>query len=314
MADQLHASDSPTALLTPLSLPLPGAARQAHCARQPDFTYRAARSWGSSPPNPMLYAEVPMAEPKESLLKLANATGYFFQERLRDEIRQTYGQHGWAVVADEHRWSANGEEGFIDLILESDNRRMVIEAKRTRGGTWMFLVPDDNSHAEVRARCLSTTRSQEADPKADWCDLPVWPASPEAKFCVIRGHGDRDQPMLERLGGVLLRSTESLAEEELGLGKARPYGDQRLYFPTIVTNALMYVCFYDSAQIDLGTGDLPDGDIQQVNFIRFRKGLSTKLALQGELPNLKYANRAQERTIFVVHSTALVDVLEKWNP
>lgn len=257
-----------------------------------------------------------MSESENNLIKLANAAGYFFQERLREEVWQTRTEHRWRVAAEEHRWcSGNGSEGFIDLVLEKGNFRMVIEAKRTKDATWVFLAPNLTHRSHTRARCLWTRRVDGEPNQSSWRDFHVSPTSAEAKFCVIRGTGDRDQPMLERLGGILLHSTESLAEEELRLGGPSLYGGdcRSYYFPIIVTNSQMYVCFYDPEKIDLKSGELPEGDFEPVHFIRFRKGLSTSLSVPGEVRNLEESNRAKERTIFVVNADKIGEVLSAWD-
>lgn len=249
----------------------------------------------------------------DDLIKIANASGYFFQESLRQEIQQTAREHGWSIAAEEHRWcDQSGREGFIDLVLENGDHRMVIEAKRTKGATWVFLVPKSSDQSELRARCLWTYCAQDEPPQFAWRDFKLEPASAEAKFCVIRGQGEQDQPMLERLGGILLRSTESLAEEELGLGTPTVYGDRRYYFPALVTNSQLYACQYDPRSIDLTSGELPEAEFQPVNFIRFRKGLSTKWPIPTDVRNLKQANWAKERTLFIINGAKLSETLRKW--
>jgi len=120
--------------------------------------------------------------------------------------------------------------------------------------------------------------------------------------------------MLERLGGILLHSMESLAEEELRLGVPSPYGgDRRFYFPFIVTNSQMYACFYDPEKVDLRSGELPEGDFEPISFIRYRKGLSTSMTVPGEIANLEQANRAKERTIFIVEGAKLSEILREWD-
>lgn len=251
----------------------------------------------------------------DEILKLANSSGYFFQERLREEVDQTNGQYGWRVAAEEHRWcDEDGQEGFIDLVLANSHLRIVVEAKRTRDAHWVFLVPQNSDARSVaRSRCLLTRRVTSESSKLYWHDVSVLPASPEARFCVIRGQGDRDQPMLERLGGILLRSTEGLAEEELHIGPPMPFSPiGRVYFPMIVTNAQIYACFYDPKSVDLATGELPEGEFQELNFLRFRKGLSTRWPMSSEALDLRQANREKERTVFIVKGTNLLEILRKW--
>jgi hypothetical protein len=160
-----------------------------------------------------------MGETDETLLKVVNKSGFLFQLRVEQEIRRTKSQHGWKVVGREHRWAdaQSGEEGFIDLVLAAGRQflRMAIECKRVgEGTTWVFLVPDAAMPSMRRARLLWTYTRQEKG-FIGWDDFTLSPESPESEFCVVRGQTDRNVPMLERLSGIVVRSLECLAEEEL---------------------------------------------------------------------------------------------------
>jgi hypothetical protein len=83
----------------------------------------------------------------KQLLSIVNASGFPFQLRVQQVIRESQSQHMWGVISAEHRWAIPEEnrEGFIDLVLEAWPRRMmsvrmVLECKRVRGGCWVFLL------------------------------------------------------------------------------------------------------------------------------------------------------------------------------
>ena len=83
--------------------------------------------------------------------------------------------------------------------------------------------------------------------------------------------------------------------------------------PVIVTNADLAVCRFDpnSIKIEDGTLDASNTEIEIVPFIRFRKSLATAMP-QISINDLKAANRARERTVFVVTAAHLAEFLSGW--
>jgi hypothetical protein len=79
------------------------------------------------------------------LLKQVNAGGFLLQLRLEEEIRRLRSNQGWEVIAGEHHWMhpETGTFGFIDLIVGCGIVRLVIECKRPRDGSWIFLAPEE---------------------------------------------------------------------------------------------------------------------------------------------------------------------------
>lgn len=256
-----------------------------------------------------------MPETETSLLNLVNASGFLFQLRVEQEIKATqpYRRGNWEIAAREHRWfdPQEGAEGFIDLVLISGVGRMVIECKRVTDGHWVFLIPDKRDRVS-RARTLWTMRSRTNEVVANWHDFSVMPPSPETAFCIVRGQGEKDTPMLERLASLVLRSVESLANEELNYS-ARSEGNPCIYFPVIITNASLHVCRFDPATIDISTGQITNANFQQVPYIRFRKNFSSKLLSRQEYRDIEKVNQDNERTVFVVNSVDLANTLRDWN-
>lgn len=252
-----------------------------------------------------------MAETKESLLNLVNASGFLFQLRVEQESANLKGI--WDIAAREHRWFDPQEEneGFIDLVLKSGFGRMVVECKRVTNANWVFLVPNKKDNTAY-ARIMWTVRQAPDKNIAEWHDFYVTPVSPEATFCIVRGQGEKDTPMLERLSSLVLRSLESLANEELNYSE-RSDTETCIYFPVIVTNAVLHVCRFDPSKIDISTGQIDDADFEQVPLVRFRKNFSSTISSIKPQKNLETSNRSNERTLFVINSDHLAESLKKWN-
>lgn len=256
-----------------------------------------------------------MTEPKEVLQSLVNASGFLFQLRIEQEIRATGPNKlgNWEFAAREHRWldTHDGSEGFIDLILKSGPGRMVIECKRVTDANWVFLIPDTRNNM-TRAQILWTMRTNSTESIADWHDFQIRPSSPEATFCIVRGQGEKDTPMLERLSSQVLQSLESFANEEIGYTD-RSARDAHIYFPVIVTNATLYTCQFDPSLVDISTGQLAQANFQEVPCVRFRKSFSSGLPSRQPNRDIEKTNYNNERTVFVVNSVALTSVLADWN-
>jgi len=257
-----------------------------------------------------------MPESEESVRNLINASGFLFQLRVEHAIRTITDRHRsvW-TIAREHRWvdPTSGTEGFVDLVVEHGAGRMVIECKRVQDGNWIFLIPDKRDRMS-RAKLLWTHQQAQRKDLSGWDDFHVAPSSPESAFCTVRGQGERDVPMLERISGILLRSTEQLANEELALGRPSINGTPHVYYPMIITNAALQVCRFDPCDIDPLTGQLPEGEgeFESVPFIRFRKNLSTSSSFQRAPSDLKQANTEYERTVFVINIAELTNILTEW--
>lgn len=255
----------------------------------------------------------------KALRRQINGSGFPLQIRVEEEVTTTSATHKWYITAHEHRWisSHTGAEGFIDLILQKDSWRMVIECKRTGGGAWVFLHPN-NDVQKGDARLMVAHRTHNDPLLAYWADFGCNPPSWVSAFCIVPGQGSKDTPMLERVCDLLLDSLESLAEEELSIGP-QPSSDEGgvscTYIPVVVTNTELMLCQFEPGEVDLAKGELPadSGTFQAVPMIRFQKELTTKFATRDVPMNLREASRENQRTVFVVHAPALPDFLQHWD-
>lgn len=264
-----------------------------------------------------------MDEEEIKSLKLINDSGFPFQLRVEHEISSTSNTHQWKVVSKEHAWKdeRSGDEGFIDLVLRHQNMilEMVIECKRRRGeaARWVFLVTDEQKQYKRNIRCLWADSIPNKKALHGWADFSIIPSSPESEFCAVAGQSDRDKPMLERMSEELLNAMECLAFEEMQLAQLQnpPESHRCIYIPAIVTTARLDVCRIDPADISLDDGTVPPdkGNIETVDFVRFRKSLSTELTSGFSPSNLEGANRDKERTILIIHAPKISRVLEGWD-
>ncbi len=257
-----------------------------------------------------------MAETNETLLNIVNTSGFLFQLRVEHEIRQVVQKYysDWSIPVREHRWiDPPRDEEFIDLVLQSGIGRMVIECKRLTDAQWLFLIPDNQSVTQ-QARLYWTDRIDGFQDMSEWGEFTILPESPESSFCTTRGQGETDQPMLERVASTLLRSVESLANEELTLGQGTVLLASRIYLPIIVTTATLKVCRFQTDQIDLSTGklDTNNATLDTVPLIRFRKNLSTTTAPIISPNDLAKANTENERTVFIINAMELSNTLREW--
>ncbi len=258
-----------------------------------------------------------MAETNESLLELANASGFLFQLRVEREIAEKSSDHGWEVAAREHYWKdvKTDNDGYIDLVLNRGTVHMAIECKRLLNASWLFLIPDEPSSDVNRARLLWTNQIPEHPSLSGWDEFAVNPTSSEAAFCVVRGQNSKDKPLLEKLCGTVLQALEGLASEGLGLKPNQANETNRVYIPVILTTAKLVTCRFDSSDVDIISGQLAldQCKFESVPFLRFRKGLvTTRISKKKPLIDFKEANREKERTVFVVQAGALSDFLKHW--
>lgn len=256
-----------------------------------------------------------MTSDNSDLLKLINASGFLFQLKVEQLIADTSSKHGKSTLAREHKWTdqISGREGFIDLVTSAGtNGKIIIECKRVRDGEWVFLVPNDAQETK-NTRVLWSRRFSENRQGAAWDDFGFSPESLESEFCVVRGQGEKQTPMLERLSGILVGSIEALADEELNYGRSIGRTGLRFYFPVIVTTATLWVCRVQASDIELKSGDLKSADFEEVPFIRFTKSLPSTLSSSRPPSKLEDAARENRRTVFVVNVEELVPFLSgKW--
>lgn len=249
-----------------------------------------------------------MQKRADELTKLLNGSGYLLQLGLEHAILETQQSHHWKVLSREHPWRTAASEGFTDLILGAGAVRLVLECKRPSGGKWLFLSPSPSATTE-RLCCHLSVTSDGHNQVFRWIDAETEPSGPESSFCIVRGSGEGDRSLLERLAGPLLDAIPALASEELKVGyrSGTPYS--LFHVPVIVTTAELQVARFDNAAISLGSGELPAAAFECVPFIRFRKSLAHEISDPKATTSLRVIARDKERSILVVNAAAFTDFL-----
>jgi hypothetical protein len=245
---------------------------------------------------------------RESLTKLLNASGFAFQLAVEDAAAKVGGDFPWKVTRREHPWKTDLGDGFIDLVLTRGAVNLAVECKRTRDGMWVFIVSNDGDVSRSHAKICWANTAPHRKPLSDWGDIQIYPTSPESDFCVVRGSGERDSPMLERLGSLVAESATGLASDILTIREG--YDRTEIIVPVVVTSARLFVTRLDPTRVDLATGDAADLEFIEVPHVRFRKSLSLQRSddfIEPErIADLAYGS---ERTIFIVNSLHLAEWL-----
>jgi len=254
---------------------------------------------------------------------IANSSGFPLQIRIAEIVGSS---SIWRVLLEEHPWASaeTQSEGFIDIIIEGrdpvDFQAMVIECKRVRQTSWVFLIPKPSPNERTHARLWHSRHNYKKWNNFGWEDRQTEPKSYESKFCAIQGQEGGRKTLLERTASELVNSIESLAYQEKELEERRFQEDptnyqrwfQRVYIPVIVTTAKLIVARFDPSSISLVDGSLPSNAVfNTVPYVRFRKSLSSSVAYSFQ-QTLQDVHKQTERTVFVVNAEGFHDFIENW--
>jgi hypothetical protein len=211
------------------------------------------------------------------------------------------------VYASEYPWRTAGGDGqFLDLIATNGTIYLTVECKKTRKEILIFLRPEgysDTGQLE-EFRCLLAKQMQDSTRRAEiFCEnWALYPRSPIAEFCVVStSESGRDQRLLERDAGLLIRAAEAFAQDFRE--RFRPesqLSDPCLFLPVIVTNAPIYTAHYRPNEVSLESGEFQDipKEIDSVPCVRFRKAFISD-----------YGRDLGDRSVFVVNASSFSEFL-----
>ena len=264
---------------------------------------------------------------KDEARSIANSSGFPLQIKIAHDSNLPKEGYvgGWHTFLEEHPWSSNetSSGGFIDLIVLSDRRSaglpsyvMVIECKRVKDSTYVFLVPKKNGKSRSYAKIWVS--SFDGDSKNDifgWHRDSFDPVTYESKFCAIQGAKKGRKTILEKIAFELVESVEAFALHEKRLMDAIASNAARctrFYVPVIITTAKLIVAQLDPSSISVKDGTLPDdSSFEEVPYVRFCKSLSSCF-YDPNIKTVEEAYGASERTVFIVNSEHWVEFLHKW--
>lgn len=249
------------------------------------------------------------------LLKIANDSGFPLQIAVEHQVTATTASHGWRVRYIEHSWvnQLDGQSGFIDLVLQDryGTTFLVVECKRVRDATWLFLRSDGADKKRRHSKSWISHYVSGGIKSFGWGDLAIDPPCHEALFCATRGQSTNDKrTMLERIGGELISATEALALEEKDF---RPQVESpiRFYFNVVVTTADLKVAKFSPENISLSDGTLASAEFEDVPFVRLRKQMSMRetLLTQEDYKDRRDVSYSKENTVFIVRANAILEFL-----
>lgn len=254
---------------------------------------------------------------ENTLIKQVNSSGFPFQIAVADLAKKTFHKHYWKVLASEQAWQnpVTGKFGYIDIVLHQRFKQifMVMECKRMRGGSFVFLHFQRRraiSHNDPHSSWLLTNSREKGH--LLWADVSIEIESYISSFCTVPGQGDKGTPMLERIATDLLDSTECFAEfipakVKIAISPDETLYESALFVPVIVTNAPLYICKTNPDNIDISEGmlNMDEDMFEEVPYVRFQKSFITR----ADTENPKFKPLLSERTIFVVNAMNLESFL-----
>lgn len=247
----------------------------------------------------------------ESVLAALQSSGFPFQTAVAHVINPSI---GWALHASEYPWqTSNGDGQFLDIVATNGVMFLAIECKKTRKEVLIFLRPLSLSHTGLLEdfRCLRAEQILDSTRRlALFCEeWAISPRSTSSEFCVVSTSASgRDQRLLERDAGVLVRATDAFAQDfrqRFRRDHVPAPSSACLFLPVIVTNAPIYTARYKPPEVSLETGEfsvLPR-EVDAVPWVRFRKAFTSDGGAD-----------LGERSVFVVHAASFADFLKQVAP
>lgn len=244
----------------------------------------------------------------------ANSSGFPLQIAAVHAINQS---KNWRVLLEEHPWRSDitGGEGFIDIVAVTridDTCAMVLECKRVRQTSWVFLIPKPSVSHSRRVTVWVSNRVDSKWAEYGWKNWGPYPPTYESEYCAIPGQESGRKTLLERTACDLTDSVQALAEQEKQIQEKRNTNNfTRAYIPVVLTTAQLFVSHFDPADISLTDGSLPeDTPFSPVSYLKFRKSLSTR-AQASSTTSIEKLYSESERTIFVVNAEHLPEFLQE---
>jgi hypothetical protein len=253
----------------------------------------------------------------DDLSKLVNQSGFPLQLAVDRLVQDQADQLGWSVLYREHGWKhVDGQAGFIDLVVEDRHGSsvLVLECKRVLEADWLFLEPSPAATPTLNTRLWVTNSGNHGREHFGYFDALAKPESQESMYCVVAGQDAKSRPLLERLAAELTAATEALALEEHPIIARRGHG-LRMYAPVVVTTARLYVSKFEPKDVALEAGEARSVSHREVQWVRFRKPLSSEFAVQPKDTDWRFSDLAlaKEKQVFVVRATGLSSFLRRWD-
>lgn len=244
----------------------------------------------------------------ESVLAALQSSGFPFQTAVAHVISMA----GWSVCESEYPWqTSGGDSQFLDLVATNGTLFLTIECKKTRKEILTFLRPLGHPHTGTTGvvkefRCLRASQIQDSTRRLEiYCEeWAVEPESTRSEFCVVStSQSGRDQRLLERDAGLVVRATDAFAH-----GRRKRFRPDRdpspdaacLFLPVIVTNAPLYTVRFKPTDVSLESGEFSElpQEVETAPYVRFRKAFTPDGG-----PDLG------DRSVFIVNAASFAEFL-----
>jgi len=246
-----------------------------------------------------------------SVLAALQSSGFPFQTAVAHVINPSI---GWELHSSEYPWhTPNGDSHFLDIVATNRVVFLAIECKKTRKEFYTFLRPLSLSHTGLveTFRCLRAKQIPDSTRRVElFCEeWAVSPKSTASEFCVVStSTSGKDQRLLERDAGMLVRATDAFAQDFRQRFRADldpAPSTACLFLPVIVTNAPIYTTRYRPTDVSLDTGEfsVPPREIDNVPWVRFRKAFTSDDGAD-----------LGERSVFVIHAASFTEFLKQVAP
>jgi hypothetical protein len=245
------------------------------------------------------------------LLKIVDSSGFAFQSKVAHLFKESLSDR--PDIIEEQYWCLPDEkkDGYIDIIAVLEHVRFIVECKKSTDDNWIFLSPKPvKNHLSNKFRWVHFSKNNNSYYHG-WDEFhPIDLHIPESAQCVL-SKSKREFPLLEVIGSTLLDSVKAISNDEMRI--SCDYKKNMFYVPIIVTTARLHLCEYDYDSVDINTGKIKFDkilpEIQEIPFVRFRKSMGNSFTSEDFAKDLKSISINNERTIFVVSSSALLEFI-----
>jgi hypothetical protein len=253
---------------------------------------------------------------EQKITDLINYSGFPFQTKVAEIIRNLGKSTGLSVISEEHHWKNidSQEEGFIDIVASNyaEVLRFVIECKR-KDESWLYLIPSNYKRKSTN-RLLWGAKNK-TKKAIDYANFITSDGLYETNQCIVQSKNNKTNALFEKICSDLLASVEMLANQDLQVEiRDREY---RVYFPLIITTAKLVAVEYDQNNLDIINGKFPKPilgeQIKEVPIIKFRKSFSTSIEYLNKVDSLDQAHQYSQRTVFVVNSEHIKEFFKLLN-
>lgn len=244
------------------------------------------------------------ADDSNDLIQALSGSGFPMQTRVASAIKAL----AIYEVEEELAWRRpDGSDGFLDIAAIGRSVRVLIECKKTAQDKFVFLLPADGDchqhHQFLQGIYLHQMQDSTKRGAVAWGRISTAPSSYKSMFCVAKSSSSNR--LLESDVQPLVRATEAYALDRYR--SFRPEQSEAICapcVPVLITNAALFVACYHPDEVCLESGiyKARNEHLSPVKFIRFSKQFTTSFDVE-----------MRERTVLIVHSSAVVEVLRELN-